>query len=102
LLRTFVVDGDGAGAGRRVPADVSVVGHNDMPVVDMVAPPLTTVRIGHAAMGREAALLLLRALEGEGGGSRGAAAVLPRPELVVRGSTAAPAPAEGSAWAVLR
>jgi LacI family transcriptional regulator len=67
-----------------VPADVSVVGHNDMPLVDMVAPPLTTVRIGHAAMEREAPLLLLR------------------PELVFRGSTAAPAPAEGSAWAVLR
>jgi LacI family transcriptional regulator len=81
-----------AGAGRRVPADVSVVGHNDMPLVDMVAPPLTTVRIGHAAMGREAALLLLRALEGEGGGSDGAAAVLLRPDLVVRGSTAPPPP----------
>jgi len=29
-----------------------------MPLVDMVEPPLTTVRIGHVAMGSEAARLL--------------------------------------------
>jgi hypothetical protein len=30
---------------------ISLVGLNDMPLVDMIEPPLTTVRIGHVAMG---------------------------------------------------
>ena len=81
-----------AAAGRRVPADVSVTGHNDMPMVDMVAPPLTTVRIGHAEMGREAAHLLLRAMEDRAAPPARGTAVLLRPELVVRASTAAPRP----------
>jgi len=41
--------------GRRCPDDISVVGHNDMPLVDLVSPPLTTVRIEHREMGRGAA-----------------------------------------------
>jgi LacI family transcriptional regulator len=45
--------------GLACPGDVSVAGHNDMPLVDMVEPGLTTVRIGHAAMGKAAARLLL-------------------------------------------
>jgi len=36
--------------GRRCPDDISVVGHNDMPLVDLVSPPLTTVRIEHREM----------------------------------------------------
>ena len=47
------------------PDDVSVVGHNDMPLVDMVHPPLTTVRIDHLAMGGEAARLVVARIEGE-------------------------------------
>jgi DNA-binding LacI/PurR family transcriptional regulator len=31
--------------------DLSIVGHDDMPLVDMIESPLTTVRIGHVAMG---------------------------------------------------
>jgi LacI family transcriptional regulator len=53
----------------------------------MVSPPLTTVRIGHAAMGSEAARLLLREIEEGGAPPR---SVVLRPELVVRASTAAP------------
>jgi LacI family transcriptional regulator len=34
--------------GLRCPDDISVVGHNDMPLVDLISPPLTTVRIGGA------------------------------------------------------
>jgi len=34
-------------AGLRVPKDISVTGHNDMPLVDMVDPPLTTIRLPH-------------------------------------------------------
>src|SRR3569833_1848122 len=45
--------------GLTCPADVSVVGHNDMPYIDMVSPPLSTVRIAQREMGRAAAKLLL-------------------------------------------
>jgi LacI family transcriptional regulator len=47
------------------PDDVSIVGHNDMLLVDMVDPPLTTVRISHLEMGEAAARILLRQLDGE-------------------------------------
>lgn len=73
--------------GLRCPEDVSVVGYNDMTFMDKLSPPLTTVRVPHAAMGAEAAQLLLRWLaEGPPGPN-----MLTLPvELVVRGSTAAP------------
>lgn len=73
-----------AAAGLRVPQDVSVVGHNDMPLVDLIAPPLTTIRIQHFEMGFQAAKQLLAQLAGE---PLGPAKVVLRPELVVRGST---------------
>ena len=66
------------------PKDISIVGHNDMPLVDMVHPPLTTIRISHREMGRQAAELLQQALDGNGSALRNV--VLP-PELVVRDST---------------
>lgn len=69
------------------PNDVSVVGHNDMPLVDMVSPPLTTVRIGHREMGEEAARLLLEEIAGTGGAKR---TVTLKPELIVRSSTKRP------------
>lgn len=80
-----------AGRGLRCPADISVVGHNDMPLVDMVAPPLTTVRIEHTAMGEEAARLVLRQIDG----TRDPVIRIATPTLVVRGSTAPPALAAG-------
>lgn len=46
-------------AGLSVPGDVSLVGHNDMPLVDVVDPPLTTVRIATEQMVRQSADLLL-------------------------------------------
>jgi len=76
-----------AARGLRIPQDISIVGHNDMPLVDMVEPPLTTIRISHVAMGQEAARLLVREIETPG--SRPERIVTP-PELVLRGSTAAP------------
>ena len=75
-------------AGRRIPRDVSVTGHNDMPLVDAIEPPLTTVRIAHAEMGRVAARLLLALLSGERAEHR----VVLRPELVVRASCGAATP----------
>lgn len=69
------------------PDHVSIVGHNDMPLVDMISPPLTTVRIGPREMGLDAAELLLSELQGRTGGVR---RVVVRPALIVRGSTAGP------------
>ncbi len=61
-----------------------MVGHNDMPLMDMVSPPLTTVRIEHRAMGREAATLLVEKLERSEENCRHLILV---PDLVVRSST---------------
>jgi LacI family transcriptional regulator len=68
----------------RCPEDVSLVGHNDMPLVDVVSPPLTTVRIEHREMGRIAARMLIEMLQSRSAEIRHV--VLP-PELVVRKST---------------
>lgn len=73
--------------GLRCPQDVSVVGHNDIPFMDLIRPPLTTVRIRHHGMGLEAARLVLQTIDTP------KCAVLDirlKPELVVRGSTAPP------------
>ena len=48
--------------GLRCPDDVSVVGFNDVPFMDKVSPPMTTVRIPHYELGAEAARLLLEVL----------------------------------------
>jgi LacI family transcriptional regulator len=73
--------------GLECPRDISIVGHNDMPLVDMVDPPLTTIRISHREMGRQAADLLQQAIETVDSPARNV--VLP-PKLIVRSSTAAP------------
>jgi LacI family transcriptional regulator len=74
-------------AHRRCPEDISLVGHNDMPLADMLAPPLTTIRIPHHEMGAQAARLLLDHISGK---QHGAIHIVLPPELVVRGSTAPP------------
>ncbi|MFA9444231.1 LacI family DNA-binding transcriptional regulator [Egicoccus sp. AB-alg6-2] len=48
--------------GRRVPDDVSLTGFNDMQFVDLLDPPLTTVRIDHERLGSVAANVLLAQL----------------------------------------
>jgi LacI family transcriptional regulator len=70
--------------GLHCPDDVSVVGHNDMPLVDLILPRLTTVRICHRQMGRDAARLLLKEIETH---AVTAEHVILQPELIVRGST---------------
>ena len=79
-----------AGLGLSCPQDVSIVGHNDMPLVDMVAPPLTTIRIDPLALGEKAAALLLDWLGSPPGMEPRAVQLVTKPTLVVRGSTAPP------------
>lgn len=73
-------------AGLRCPGDISVVGHNDMPLMDSVNPPLTTVAIPQSEVGAEAARTLLALLNGEIPAAR---RLLPT-RLVIRQSTAPP------------
>jgi LacI family transcriptional regulator len=70
------------------PEDVSVIGFNDMPFIDRLRPPLSTVRFPHYQLGMEAAKLLLERIDGSGGPVK---ILYLAPELVVRGSTAPPA-----------
>jgi LacI family transcriptional regulator len=72
--------------GIRCPADISVVGFNDMPFLDKMNPPLTTVRIPQYEIGGEAARLLLDTIDDP---ERHARSVLLPPSLVVRASTTA-------------
>jgi LacI family transcriptional regulator len=73
-------------AGLRCPEDLSVVGFNDMPFIDRLHPPLTTVRFPHYQVGKEAAQLLLERIAGHAGPVK---VLFLAPEFVVRGSTAA-------------
>lgn len=73
--------------GLSVPRDVAVSGFNDMPFVDKLRPPLTTVRIPLYQMGAQSARTLLARLEER---SAPVEQITLGPELVVRGSTAPP------------
>ena len=72
-------------AGLRCPEDISVVGFNNMPFIDRLRPPMTTISFPHYQVGTEAGRLILERI---------ATSDAPRkilylaPELIVRGSTA--------------
>ena len=76
-------------AGLSCPKDVSVTGHNDMPLTDQTAPPLTTVSISHQLMGQQAARMLLDEITAPG---RHRIQHVLEPRLVVRQSTRARPP----------
>ncbi|HEX2155052.1 MAG TPA: LacI family DNA-binding transcriptional regulator [Acidimicrobiia bacterium] len=73
--------------GLSCPGDISVVGHNDMPFMSAVRPPLTTVAIPQYDVGVEAARILMSLRAGEP--PKATRRLLPT-RLVVRGSTAPP------------
>jgi DNA-binding LacI/PurR family transcriptional regulator len=50
-------------AGKHVPQDVSVIGFDDMPLASYFDPPITTIQQDTFRMGREAASLLIDAIE---------------------------------------
>ena len=68
--------------GMNVPRDLSVVGFNDIPQAAMMMPALTTIDSRTREKGWNAARLVLAAAKGE--------QVKLAPELIIRGSTAAP------------
>ena len=75
-----------AARGLRCPQDMSVTGFNDMPFLDKISPPLTSVNVPRYEIGVQGARLMLEALTTP-------KTYLPRSvrlpvELVVRGSTA--------------
>jgi LacI family transcriptional regulator len=70
--------------GLRCPDDISIVGFNDMPFVDQLSPPLTSIRLPQYEVGVQAAQLLLDRLANPGTGAK--SVVLPV-SLVARGST---------------
>ena len=73
--------------GINCPAEISVVGHNDMQLVDMIEPPLTTIHIDHHEMGLQSAELLRQLIEDPAKAKHN---VTLQPTLIVRSSTAAP------------
>ncbi len=72
--------------GLDVPGDVSVTGYNDIPLVDMLQPAMTTVRVPYRQMGMVAASTMLSLL----GGESDVASMSLAPALAQRASTAPP------------
>ena len=70
--------------GVSVPADVSVIGFDDIIFANAFEPPLTTVRQPRQEMGRKAMALMVDRLNGK----RTAETIVLETELVVRGSVA--------------
>jgi DNA-binding LacI/PurR family transcriptional regulator len=79
-------------AGRQVPAEVSIVGFDDIPEAPYFVPPLTTVRQDFDEMGSRSLRVLVGMIERDETPAdiRQARAELVRPELIVRASTAPP------------
>ncbi len=74
-------------AGTSVPAGLSIVGFNDIPLAGLLEPALTTVRVPQLEMGVVGAHLLIDRLQGRPIGD--VRLTLPT-ELVIRSSSAAP------------
>lgn len=74
--------------GLEVPEDVSVIGFDDLNLLDYFPIPLTTVRVPKKTMGHRAASLLLKQIEENG--SHASQRISLEAELVVRSSTDSP------------
>ncbi|HEX9114831.1 MAG TPA: LacI family DNA-binding transcriptional regulator [Anaerolineae bacterium] len=69
--------------GRRVPADVAVIGNDDIMLARLVTPPLTTLRVDKRQIGVSAMELLLAQINQ---GAEAGEDIVCTPELIVRAS----------------
>ena len=76
-------------SGREIPGDVSVTGYNDIPLLDLMQPPLTSIKVPYREMGAEAAATILSRIGTKPTESR-PVSILLTPMLSIRGSTAPP------------
>jgi DNA-binding LacI/PurR family transcriptional regulator len=74
--------------GRRIPDDLSLIGYDDDPLCEHLEVPLTAIRMPLHELGRVAVDALIDQVEGD---SPRDITVHTPPELIVRGSTGAPA-----------
>lgn len=74
--------------GLDVPGDVSVIGFDDLNLLDYFPNPLTSIRVPKQEMGRQATELLLRQMQGNGATS--SERIYLEADLMVRSSTAPP------------
>lgn len=74
--------------GKVIGVDVSITGYNDMPLLDLMQPSLTAVRVPYRRMGVDAATTLLALIAGE---DVATGRVLLSPTLAIRSSTGPPA-----------
>ncbi|GAA2976671.1 LacI family transcriptional regulator [Microbacterium terrae] len=72
--------------GRRVPADLSIVGFDDIPFARYTTPPLTTARVPAEEIGVQA----WERMRGQLDGTAAAPALSLTPELIVRGTSGPP------------
>lgn len=77
------------GSDQEVGTDVSVTGYNDIPLLDMMQPPMTSVRVPYRQMGVEAANTLLPMMASRSSTGRPVSIRL-TPVLSVRDSTGPP------------
>jgi LacI family transcriptional regulator len=76
-------------SAREVGVDVSITGYNDIPLLDLMQPPMTSVRVPYRQMGVEAANTLLSMIASGSSGGRPISIRL-TPVLAVRESTGPP------------
>jgi LacI family transcriptional regulator len=77
--------------GLSIPRDLSVVGFDDIKLAQFVLPPLTTVRMSQAKLGRMAFRALLAKVQGESTVDDSGSEFVLETNLIVRDSTAPPA-----------
>lgn len=73
--------------GKVIGVDVSITGYNDMPLLDLMQPSMTAVRVPYRRMGADAASTLLALIARE---DVSPGRVLLSPTLAIRSSTAPP------------
>jgi LacI family transcriptional regulator len=71
------------GLRRRIPQDLAVVGHDDIPLAAQISPSLTTCRVPREEIGHQAALSLINQIQGN---KHECSSIILNAELIVRES----------------